>query len=182
MHPPRQLEWGGWTIQSSPPGFTNDFNYYYYYSNQKVSLLTLSFYVSWLLIIIIDSYVNVYNSRNKWCAFVRIATFTYDLPCFFLVLRSRGSAHRPSPPASIINLRHWRWVMESWMAPGQRIPGFIIYCIYFTRIGQEAISAKARAYRRPLHGSRYRILINALLVKNHGISPWMKTPHYLLSV
>ena len=37
---------GGMDNTIIPPGFTNDFNYYYYYSNKKVSLLTLSFYVS----------------------------------------------------------------------------------------------------------------------------------------
>ena len=37
---------GGMDNTIIPPGFTNDFNYYYYYSNIKVSLLTLSFYVS----------------------------------------------------------------------------------------------------------------------------------------
>ena len=39
--------------------------------------------------------------------------------------------------------------------------------------------AKARAYRGPLHGWHCRILINAYLVRNRGISPWMKTPHTL---
>ena len=37
---------GGMDNTIIPPGFTNDFNYYYYYSNKKVSFLTLSFYVS----------------------------------------------------------------------------------------------------------------------------------------
>ena len=37
---------GGMDNTIIPPGFTNGFNYYYYYSNKKVSLLTLSFYVS----------------------------------------------------------------------------------------------------------------------------------------
>ena len=51
--------------------------------------------------------------------------------------------------------------------------------MYFTRIGQEAILAKARAYRGPLHGWHCRILINAFLVRDRGISPRMKTPHTL---
>ena len=34
---------GGMDNTIIPPGFTNDFNYYYYYSNKKVSLLTLEF-------------------------------------------------------------------------------------------------------------------------------------------
>ena len=39
--------------------------------------------------------------------------------------------------------------------------------------------AKARSYRGPLHGWHFRILINALLVRNRGISAWMTTPHTL---
>ena len=39
--------------------------------------------------------------------------------------------------------------------------------------------AKARAYRGPLHGWHCRILINAFLVRNRGISPRMKTPRTL---
>ena len=37
--------------------------------------------------------------------------------------------------------------------------------------------AKARAYRGPLQGWHYRILMNAFLVRNRRISPSMKTLH-----
>ena len=38
---------------------------------------------------------------------------------------------------------------------------------------------KARACRGPLHGWHYRIVIKALLVRNRGISRWLKTSHTL---
>ena len=39
--------------------------------------------------------------------------------------------------------------------------------------------AKARAWRKPLHGWHCRLLINAFLVRNRVISPRMKTPRTL---
>ena len=52
----------------------------------------------------------------------------------------------------------------------------IYYIVYtglnFTWIGQEAILTKPDLID-------YQILINTFLIRNCGISPWMKTPHTL---
>ena len=54
----------------------------------------------------------------------------------------------------------------------------VIYQIYFTWIGQEAILVKARAYRGARHGWHYTIFINVFLVRNWDFSLDENSPSF----